>query len=496
MNMLMPRDTIEMIVANRDATVQLYQEAIDKIATADEALKKAGAMWERTTPGNSARHFHDNSEELKAFYGALKMPDAERYMRTARRLIDISVWSHVVSVTELESLMDTEAKDQLRDQMRYIPERYDHHGTLINEEEIAKCMPPVTVENIYATLEKFHAEAEMIFRRGLANAFSKLDRRFRSHDGFKFGNRMILSYAFNDSGHWRGRHTEETLFDVERALQILDGQSARASYGGIVATINRERQGSWHAHQSEHEGEFFKVRIFKNGNAHLWFTRKDLLKKANKILGEWYGEVIGDAEQAEEDVFAKRKTTPARRYGFFPSPEGVVSAVMNIAPIYKREGHPPLRVLEPSAGTGHLARPCVDKGAKVDCVEVQADLAEGLRQAGIYARVYHQDFLSLQPSVTGLYDRIVMNPPFDLERDIDHVTHALTFLKEDGCLIAVMSAGTEFRGTKKATAFRELMDEMNGKWRDLPVNSFGEVGTNVNTCVVRVYKDGRSQTWW
>ena len=44
--------------------------------------------------------------------------------------------------------------------------------------------------------------------------------------------------------------------------------------------------------------------------------------------------------------------------------------------------------------------------------------------------------------------------PFDLERDIDHVTHALKFLKSDGYLTAIMSAGTEFRETKKAKAFR------------------------------------------
>ncbi len=497
MNMLMPRDSVETIVANRDATVQLYQEAFGKLETASDALKTARALWDRTAPGKAGGHFHDNSDEVRAFYGALNMPEADRYMRTARRLIDISVWSHIVTVTDLEALMDKESKDQLRDQMRYVSERYDRNGALINGDEIAKMMPPVTVENVYATLEKFQAEADMIFRRGLANAFSKLDRRFRSHDGFKFGNRIILNSVFNENGRWSHyRHTQDTLIDVERALQILDGQTARAFYGGIVATIDRERENSWQARQSEHEGEFFKIRIFKNGNAHLWFTRKDLLNKANKILGEWYGEVIGDGAQAEEDVFANRKTTPARRFGFFPSPEDVVSAVIEAAPLYKRDGQPPLRVLEPSAGTGHLALPCVAKGAMVDCVEVQAGLAEGLRQEGIYARVFHQDFLTLQPTVTGLYDVVVMNPPFDLERDIDHVTHALTFLKEDGCLVAVMSAGTEFRETRKATAFRELMDQMGGRFRDLPANSFGSVGTNVNTCIVKVFKDRRRQHWF
>lgn len=54
-----------------------------------------------------------------------------------------------------------------------------------------------------------------------------------------------------------------------------------------------------------------------------------------------------------------------------------------------------------------------------------------------------------------------------------------------------MSAGTEFRETHKSRAFRELIDKMKGRWRDLPPGSFSEVGTNVNTIVLVVCKDGR-----
>lgn len=497
MNMLMPRDTIEMIVANRDKTIERYEVALAKISEADEAEKAARAMWKRTAPGHAGSNYYDQSDALKEFNKALHMPDAERYMRTARRLIDISVWSHIVEMTDLESLMDKEAKDQLRDQMRFVAEKYDNQGALINEDEISKMMPPVTVDNVYATLQKFQAEGEMIFRRGLANAFSKLDRRFRSHDGFKMGNRIILDRAFDDNGRWSHyRHTQDILIDVERALQILDDQSPRAAYGGIVATVDRERQTKWAPQQSEHEGEFFRIRIFKNGNAHLWFTRKDLLEKANKVLAEWYGEVIGDGHVQDEDVFETRKTTPAKNFGFFPTPDDVVDRVIHLVAIRCPEGEPQPRVLEPSAGTGQLSKATVDKGARVDCIEVQAHLAERLKAQGIYGRVFHQDFLEMTPQVTGLYDYIVMNPPFDRERDIDHVTHALKFLKEHGCLIAIMSAGIEYRETRKSVAFRELMAAMNAKWEDLPSNSFSEVGTNVNTCLIRVYKDRRTQNWW
>ena len=59
-----------------------------------------------------------------------------------------------------------------------------------------------------------------------------------------------------------------------------------------------------------------------------------------------------------------------------------------------------------------------------------------------------------------------------------------------------MSAGTEFRETHKPIAFRELMDRMTARLRDLPADSFASVGTHANTRVVRVFKDGRTHHHW
>jgi hypothetical protein len=70
--------------------------------------------------------------------------------------------------------------------------------------------------------------------------------------------------------------------------------------------------------------------------------------------------------------------------------------------------------------------------ALVDCVEIQPHLAADLQASGLYKRVYVQNFLSLTPETTGLYDRVVMNPPFDRQRDIDHVMHALKILEAGG----------------------------------------------------------------
>ncbi|WP_187967903.1 DUF4942 domain-containing protein [Aquibium microcysteis] len=511
MNAIVSRNTIEQIVAYRDAALQHYEAAFAKIVAANDALVVAGKLWDAAAPGRSGA-WSETTEEIKQFLHAVRLPDYDRYMRTARRLIDVTVWSHVIETTGIEQLMDAQAKKELRDQMRYVPERTDRDGTLINQDEIDRMLPPVTVDNVYGTLENFMAQAETIFRRGIVNVFTKLDRRFRSHDGFKIGGRLIINGLVNGEGYFRG-HGDRTdmLLDIERTFLVLDGKSARASYAGIVGILHHERR-SWEPKQSLHVGDYFRVRIFKNGNAHLWFTRDDLVEKVNKILAAHYGEVLGDGMTKEDDPLAPEnaKSTPARYFGFYPTPDEPANLVVTAAHVLQRAGMPRMRILEPSAGTGNLARRCAKRfdpkewghwaeryreeyrwDNQVDCIEIQPHLADQLRAEGIYNRVTCADFLQVRPDP--IYDRVVMNPPFDRERDIDHVMHALRFLKDDGCLVAIMSAGTEFRETRKSIAFRGLMAKMNAVWEDLPPASFAEVGTYVNTLIMRVWKDGRTQ---
>lgn len=509
---LVPRATVEQIVANRDAALTLYEQAYEALERADEALTAAHAMARRAAPSGETNFTYDRIDEIAAFEKAIRLPPRDQFLRTARKLTDLRCWAYVVQMTDLERLMDVQAKKQLSDQMRYIPDRVDRSGQLITEEEAAKGMPPITVDNIYATLETFRQDAGMIFRRGIANAFARLDRRFKSHDGFKIGSRIIVTRMFNDNGKLSWGDVRDTLIDVERVFAVLDGKP-EASFKSTLYAIERDRSDTWSPSQSEVETEYFKVRGFMNGNAHLWFQRKDLVQKVNKLLAEYYGEVIADGQTKEDDPLENRALTPARNFGFFPTPEPAVNELFRNTYVLRSKDEPRLRILEPSAGTGNLARRCIrrveDYGDKwnreryaaeyrfdnlVDCVEVQPQLADGLKREGIYNRVICADFLSLNPEAFEPYDLIVMNPPFDRERDIDHITHAMKFLKPGGDLVAIMGAGVEFRETKKAAAFRKMLEANRAdRWShrlfdDLPPGSFAEVGTYVNTVIVRMTK--------
>lgn len=480
---LVPRTTVTALVAQRDAALAAFGEAHVALTTAADAVSQANKKLAAATPGLNSYNHHLTEEKIK-FHRAAELPSRDAYMATARRIVDTDVWSHIIAITDLERLMDKKAKDQFRQQLITEP-------------------PEVTEENVFATLQQFMLDAGTIFKRGIAECFSGLDRRFRSHDGWEIGGRIILSYAFDQYGHWNyHRNHQDTFADVERVFRTLDDNPAQVCE--IVHRLNEARRGRFERHQSHIETQYFTIRAYKNGNAHIWFKRDDLLERVNQLLGEYYGAPIPEDREPDEDTgLFDPKTTPAKRYGFFPTPDDAVALVLRDVSLFREKGEPRLRVLEPSAGTGNLARRCakVDRDnissyareryrfdPLVDCVEIQPELADGLRASGLYGHVYTANFLSLSPATTGFYDRVVMNPPFDRERDIDHVVHALTFLKPGGCLVAVMSAGTEFRNTKKSAAFRELMKQMRAEWRDLPPGSFSSVGTNCNTIVLKVWQ--------
>lgn len=484
MSLPIPRSTLEEMERNRARALECYAAAFDMTEKAREFASLAAISGKTSeTSGAVPGQFSDQARDALAprYAGAHVDERRTRFLGEMTLNLDRSMWAHIIRATDLERLMDKQAREEFRASLDKDP-------------------PAATPENVRATLGAMLESADTIFKRGIANAFSSLDRRFKSHDGFKVGSRVILPYMFNaNSGGWNYHaRQDETLRDIERTFCVLDGKPQPERAAGIVGTI--EAQG-WFAQQFTVECDYFKVRRFKNGNAHLWFKRDDLVRRVNRLLADYYGEVIGEGSDVADvsDMGPGYHLTPARNFGYFPTSRETAEKVFELAG--NVEG---LRVLEPSAGCGSLADMARDLGARVTCVEVQEHLAGQLADKGHDVRL--GDFLTMKPASLGeLFDVIVMNPPFDLGRDCDHVRHALQFLKPGGRLVAIMSAGTRYREDKRATSFRALVEKVQARprwggrlddpFRDLPAGSFAHAGTMVNavTLAIRTREEEKTQ---
>lgn len=190
-----------------------------------------------------------------------------------------------------------------------------------------------------------------------------------------------------------------------------------------------------------------------------------------------------DPEEPLSELLALGGYTDQRQeWGFFPTPQKLAQKVVDIARIL-----PGMSVLEPSAGLGALVVPCLKAGAVVTMVEPQSSCRRPLEvlcslHPGTLKLTNASDFLTWK--CLDRFDRVVMNPPFRGQADIDHVTKAVSLLKPGGLLVAIMSGGVKFRTNRKAADFREFVDLHDGSIGGNPPGSFAESGTNVQTVTV------------
>ena len=464
---------ITRIVSLRDTSLATLTAAVDTLVetfAATDAVRKdlAGVLL-----GNG---IHTGADKYGAdvVFGSIYDPDKAK--ANLRRSVDVAVWRGLMAMTGFNRLMDATAKEAFDLQLQ------------------GDDVPEVSEETVRATFAQLFEDADTIFKRGIATAFSKLDRRFKSHDGFKLGARVVISGAFDTTfGSTTYGRAWDTIADIERAFAVLDGvpPDPRA----LERAVDESRKGGGYGpKQSEAQTRYFRIKGFMNGNAHLWFVRDDLVERVNRLLASFYGDVLPDAwETASQDparANRSQSTAVSTDLQFYPTPGAVAKTVAG-------ERLRDERVLEPSAGEGAMAAAALNAGAaRVDCVEV--DPARAATLSGRFGRdgrvsVRRANFLELVPDP--VYDAVLMNPPFFGVHYMAHVRHAFEFLRPGGTLRAVLPSTVEFGETKAHVEFRKWAmargaKTYGGEFKvcDLPMGSFKESGTNVSTCILTLEK--------
>lgn len=139
------------------------------------------------------------------------------------------------------------------------------------------------------------------------------------------------------------------------------------------------------------------------------------------------------------------------------------------------------KLLEPSAGTGRIAKKMRDAGAgEIKCFEIQQKFVDQLKKDGFDATC--ADFLTVEP--TGDFDIVTMNPPFTRSQDIKHIMHAWEFLKPNGLLISIASPGYSYRGDRLAGDFREFLYANKADVTKIDSGAFKKSGTNIETVMI------------
>ena len=225
---------------------------------------------------------------------------------------------------------------------------------------------------------------------------------------------------------------------------------------------------------------------------------RDTYEKVNKCLtnigGKWNrkakGHVFdyGPAEALENLIFTGETEDWKKTFQFFPTPCDVAAFLCNLAEIDCDSC-----VLEPSIGRGDLADVIWECGPKeLLGVELNSEMDRYLLEKP-YTSYSGVDFLAfaqevLDGKITGGWNRVVMNPPFSRQQDIDHIYKAYEVLSNGGILVSVMSISPFFRTNEKSNAFRNWLDMLGAQVFKLDEGMFKTSGTAVRTNVIKIRK--------
>tara|TARA_B100001146_G_C16160705_1_gene425523 strand:+ start:93 stop:1358 length:1266 start_codon:yes stop_codon:yes gene_type:complete len=415
-----------VIKAKLSDFVSEYEEKAQNIEAAYNAFIEAGDNLK-------------NACCVSGTYGETRLNTGSVHIREMHESLKKSAWLHAYKYLNMDILMS--AKDQQSFE-RFIQNPEHFH-----------------MDNIRDVFGKYILDPQANILRGLAEVFSDLDPAFKSHEKVKIGvdglpKRIILN-GFGWLSYWGW----ERLADVINAL---------ASYQGRPLVT---RWGVEQMHKDDPEKLLrvygISLKIYKKGTCHVHFN-KSTLRDINKALAAYYGEVLPDAA-SEQDI--KTSTSLAKQLQYYPTPSNIVDRIIqDIA--WKPDDY----VLEPSCGTGRFLDPLKEQGTKSLGYEVSPERVFVCRAKG--HAVMQGNFLESIPNEE--FDYVLMNPPFYGKHYENHIRHALKFLKPGGILISILPVTARYD--------HHLLDDLSGRWEDLPSGSFKESGTNINTTIFRVRK--------
>lgn len=259
---LVRKDSIEELCGHRARALELYALALSTLKAAQEAHHRACSMSVITTDFLRDMRYTD-------------CKDPEGFAKAARACIDRDMWRFFITGTPLGSLMDAEEKRKFEDALKDTP-------------------PEATPDTVFATMARLAGDANAIFRRGLVNAFRRFYSDFKSHDGFKIGRRFIIPNLVQPAWCGFNHYRESEVRDIDRCMHVLDGKQEPEYQQGICAAMRT----AMHDHKTEAETEYWRVRMFANGNAHFYPLRPDLIEKANRLIAEHYGAALGAGHSA------------------------------------------------------------------------------------------------------------------------------------------------------------------------------------------------------
>jgi hypothetical protein len=189
-----------------------------------------------------------------------------------------------------------------------------------------------------------------------------------------------------------------------------------------------------------------------------------------------------------EELRSGKEVNIQQDYQFFETPDAIADWLVELAGGIRSTD----KVLEPSAGRGALVRAIhrSNPDVTVDCCEMMPENREFLRKLP-NVNIVEYDFT--QYSCENKYSKIIANPPFSNNQDVEHVYRMYNHLRVGGMLVSVIGTNWSFAQTRKSSDFRKWLEDRDAKVYDVPKGAFMQSGTTIATKVIVINKNISNQ---
>ena len=214
--------------------------------------------------------------------------------------------------------------------------------------------------------------------------------------------------------------------------------------------------------------------------------RKEYLKVAEHLKflgGKWNrgkkGFVFDRKIESIEELLGDN-TSKKKDLQFFETPQSLAKELVDLAEINDY-----VDILEPSAGRGaiikEIQKVCV---RQIQFCEIDETNRKYLNEISNLENVGN-DFLKFNEMT---FDRIIANPPFSKNQDIDHIRHMMSLLRNKGILVSIASKHWQMSKNKKETEFRQWLEDVNAEIIEIEAGKFKESGTMIGGVIIKIIK--------
>lgn len=217
--------------------------------------------------------------------------------------------------------------------------------------------------------------------------------------------------------------------------------------------------------------------------------------KGGKVMGFQFKE---NPEYLLKAISEGEQINLKKQYQFFPKPRELAMEMVSFADIKNLDC-----ILEPSAGQGAIINEILNYIGEyslnttlhyVELMDINRNILEKK-----YSGLDHikrlspagNDFLNLDPDFKEFegYDKIIANPPFAKNQDIDHIRKMYDCLKPGGRIVTISSKHWVNSKNKKEMDFAAwLYDTCEADVNGIDAGTFSESGTKIETLILIIDK--------